>query len=93
MYTRIFGFIKKHNILYENQFGFQKNMSTEYAVNSLLTNIISSFENKEQGICIFLDFAKAFHTVNHDILLKKLEYYGVRGVASDWFKSYLNNRM
>ena len=93
MYARIIGFINKNNILYKNQFGFQKNMSTELAVNALLNNIINALDNKERGLCIFLDFAKAFDTVNHDILLSKLEYYGIRGLALDWFKSYLHNRM
>ena len=93
MYTRVISFIKKHNILFKNQFGFQSNMCTEFAVNSLINNITKCLENKETGICIFLDFAKAFDTVNHDILLKKLEYYGLRGLAQKWFKSYLSNRM
>ena len=50
-------------------------------------------ENKEIGFCILLDFAKAFDTVNHEILLDKLDYYGIRGIAHKWFKSYLSNRM
>jgi hypothetical protein len=93
MYARLMDFINKHNILYENQFGFQSNMSTEYAVNALLNNIVKTLENKEYGVCILLDFAKAFDTVNHEILIKKLDYYGIRGTALQWLKSYLTNRM
>ena len=85
-------FINKHEILYNKQFGFQKKMSTEYAVNTVVTNIINCLEKKEQGFCIFLDFAKAFDTVNHEILIKKLEHYGIRGLALQWFKSYLSDR-
>ena len=79
MYSRLLDFIKKRNILSPNQFGFQKIKSTELAVNSIVNNIINSFEVKESAYCIFLDFAKAFDTVNHEILIKKLEYYGIRG--------------
>ena len=93
MYARLIEFINKHNILYENQFGFQSGMSTEYAVNALLNNIVNTLEEKKFGVCILLDFAKAFDTVNHDILLKKLEHYGIRGVALNWLSSYLSNRM
>ena len=68
-------------------------MSTEYAVNALLNNIVETLENKEYGVCILLDFAKAFDTVNHNILISKLEHYGIRGVALNWLWSYLSNRM
>ena len=79
MYNRLIEFINKNNILTPNQFGFQKNKSTEMAVNTIINNVINSFEKKETAYCIFLDFAKAFDTVNHQILIKKLEYYGIRG--------------
>ena len=92
MYARVIDFIKRYKILYENQYGFQKGLSTELAINSLLYNIIECLENKEVGFCILLDFAKAFDTVNHEILLAKLDYYGIRGTAHNWFKSYLSNR-
>ena len=93
MYSRIIKFVEKFDILYKNQYGFQKGMSTEYAVNSLVSNIVKCLENQEVGFCILLDFAKAFDTVNHEILLNKLEHYGIRGIALDWFKSYLSDRM
>ena len=93
MYARVIDFIKRFKILYENQYGFQKGLSTEFAINCLLNNIVECLENKEIGFCILLDFAKAFDTVNHEILLNKLEYYGIRGTAFNWFKSYLTNRM
>ena len=93
MYARLISFFSKHNILYENQFGFQSNMSTEYAVNQVLNYIVETLEKNEVGVCIFLDFAKAFDTVNHDILLDKLERYGIRGIALSWIRNYLINRM
>jgi hypothetical protein len=93
MYARLISFFTKHNILYENQFGFQSNMFTEDAVNKLLNYITETLEKNEYGVCIFLDFAKAFDTVNHDILIEKLEHYGIRGVALNWLKNYLTNRM
>ena len=93
MYARLIDFFSKHNILYENQFGFQSNMSTEYAVNQVLNYIVNTLEKNEIGVCIFLDFAKAFDTVNHEILLGKLEHYGIRGLALKWIQNYLTNRM
>ena len=71
MYNRLISFIKKHDILCHHQYGFQTGKSTELAINSLLGNVINAFEEKKKNICVFLDFAKAFDTVNHQILLKK----------------------
>ena len=58
----------------------------------LHTKIIKSIEKHEKACSIFLDFAEAFDIVNHDILLTKLEYYGVRDMPLKWFKSYLQKR-
>ena len=92
MYNRLISFINKYNIITPNQYGFQAQKSTELAINEICNNINKTLENKESAFCIFLDFAKAFDTVNHNILLNKLEYYGIRGSPLLWFKSYLNNR-
>ena len=55
------------------------------------TKIIEAIKQKQIGCSVFLDFAKAFDTVNHDILPGKLEHYGIRGIANVWFESYLKN--
>ena len=92
MKIRLVSFLSKQNTIFEHQFGFQKNKSTNFAILDIYNKLISSFETKKLACCIFLDFAKAFDTVDHTILIKKLRYYGVRGVASKWFESYLTNR-
>ena len=92
MFTRLNDVTQKLNIIYQNQFGFQKNKSTELAVHSIISNISKSFEDKENAYCICLDFAKAFDTVDDTILLKKLEYYGIGWNALEWFKGYLTDR-
>jgi hypothetical protein len=92
IYNQFIEFIEKNNILSELQFGFQRNKSTEHAISSIYTNITNALSNKQSSYCIFLDFAKAFDTVNHKILLEKLQHYGVRGKSLALFESYLSNR-
>ena len=87
MYKRLVVFLEKHNTLNENQFGFRKNRSTTQAILLIVDKIQRAIEEKKISCGLFLDLSKAFDTVDHSILLKKLDYYGVRGTANDWLSN------
>jgi retron-type reverse transcriptase len=92
MYKRFNSHIEKNNILIKEQFGFRCGKSVENACQTFLNNIQEALENKLHVIGIFLDPTKAYDVLNHQILLDKLESYGIRGIANQWFQSYLSNR-
>ena len=74
------------------RFGFRKGTSTEHPMAEVTENFKQSINNNKYICAIFLNFAKAFDTVNYLILLAKLEKYGIRGMPLKWFCSYLTNR-
>ena len=85
-------FLEAGNILVENQYGFRQGRSTYMAIIEMLDKISAAIDNGEYPIAIFINLSKPFDTINHSILLDKLEYYGIRGFALKWFESYLHSR-
>ena len=77
---------------YSLQFGFRLNCSTNNALISIIENIQTQLDDNKHVAGVFVDLKKAFDTADHDILIDKLDHYGVRGVAKDWFISYLKGR-
>ena len=92
MYRRLMDYLTKHSILNNHQYGFRKKHSTFMAILELTNKIFDSFEKNEFTIGIFIDLKKAFDTVNHSILLDKLNFYGIRGTPFNWTHSYLLSR-
>ena len=89
MFTYIIDFLEENNILYEYQFGFRKNHSTSHAMISLVERVTKALDKGKYVVGVFLDFKKAFDTVDHAILQRKLDSYGIKGNILNWFISYL----
>jgi retron-type reverse transcriptase len=92
MYKRLINHIEKNKILTQNQYGFRENRSTELAIIELVDKITQAIDKEEYTIGIFLDLSNAFDTINHKILIQKLEHYVIRGITKQWFEDYLENR-
>ena len=92
IYDQLSSFLEKHNILNKDQFGFRKGHSTEQAILEITDNMKTFIDDGLITCAVFIDFSKAFDTVNHKILLAKLSKYGIRGHSLECFNSYLTNR-
>ena len=89
---RMNNFIIQQSILSPCQFGFRSGRGTTHAIIKLLSHIIPAYHNKDYSVCFFLDLRKAFDTIDHRILLEKLNHYGFRGHCKEYLKSYYHNR-
>ena len=92
MFNRVKAFIDENDILYRSQYGFRDKHSTQHAILDIVNSIQRNMDKKLFSCGIFIDLKKAFDTVDHAILLNKLNHYGVRGIVNDWFSSYLLKR-
>ena len=92
MYNRIESYIERQSILSNSQFGFRPKHGPNLALIAAIDKVLQAQEKNNFVMGVFLDFSKAFDTVSHDILLRKLYRYGVRGLALNWLESYLSNR-
>ena len=91
LHKRLYIFLEINNCLFNYQFGFRNHRSTNHALISITQKIRKALEDGKYSCGVFLYFQKAFDTVNRDILLAKLEHYGVRGIPLNLFKEYLLN--
>lgn len=90
--ARLISFLEKNQLLSKNQFGFRPGLSTDNALYKVTQFLYNTLDNSEKSLAIFLDIAKAFDMVDHDILLNILPSFGITKCSLTWFKSYLTNR-
>ena len=93
MFEQLYEYLHSKNLLYQSQYGFRKDHSSELASVELIDHICKEMNKGDTPFSIFLDLSKAFGMLHHDILLTKLKHYGIDDTPLTWFKSYLTNRM
>ena len=92
VHHRLLEYLEKHNVLYGRQYRFRPGRSCEHALLDAQHKVLHSMNKRQVSLLLLIDFSKAFDLVDHDILLRKLEHYGIRGIALKWMESYLKNR-
>ena len=92
VYDRLYNFLDKNMCLNPEQYGFRQSHSTDLALLKFYDRVSTALARREHVVGVFMDLSKAFDTLDHSIILFKLQHYGVRGIAYQWFSSYLTMR-
>ena len=92
IYTQMYKYFEENNLFFTSQYGFRTDHSTELAALEVADRIICNMDRGKIPFNIYLDLSKAFDTIDHKILLKKLDYYGIKGTSLNLIQSYLSNR-
>ena len=92
IYTRVYGFLNNTGQIYNSQYGFRAKHSCDHAASEVISEVLKNSKKNKYTVGLFLDLSKAFDTLDHQIVLKKMELYGVHGVGLNWFESYLKNK-
>lgn len=92
VFLQIYEYFERYKLLYDSQYGYRKNHSTETACLELVDKLFQQLDEGKSPFCVFIDLSKAFDTIDHKILLTKLKYYGLDNKAVNWFQSYLSGR-
>lgn len=92
VHSQLYNYFKLHNLLYKHQYGFRTDHSVETATLEFVDRVLNLLDENFNPFSVFIDLSKAFDTLNHNILLRKLSYYGIRNTSLSWFESYLTNR-
>lgn len=92
MYNRVYDFFTTNYLFNPDQYGFRKLHSTDLALSQLYDRISGAMAGRDHVIGVFMGLSKTFDTLDHSIILSKLQHYGVRGAPCNWFRSYLSDR-
>ena len=92
IHTQLYHYLDVNNILSSNQYGFRKGLSTSVAIFDVLKNLYENWNDKNFTGCIFIDFSRAFDTIDHKILAEKLDLYGLDATSQKFLFEYMSCR-
>ena len=93
VFEQLLNYMEVNSLFYKDQYGFRPGHSTELASSRFVNELVQNMDNFKIPTSILIDLSKAFDTLNHDIMLNKLKFYGISGIALKFFSNYLTGRL